>query len=452
MPLCPWCNSEVPSAAAACTACGRNPADHPSLLLASHSPFDDDDLGPPVDLALARASPSASHDGAYGYDDRFDDDFDGGLGASPSAETALRDEAVKPPVRRRAPSTPDLAHTAALDPVEIAILADFGPAPSSLWSCPAYALRVARRTAELNRLLRTAQKNAGEAAAVRDEHLAALAEKLRPAVSNDRELAGFLGPLEAAEQTARDREAALGERSDAYAGIVGAIDDKLAVEEQTATELKRRVDAARQQHAERAQLLTRAQAALKRAEIELRNAQEVARAAAGPDARTAPPEHAPAILQAQTSLEQRRQELGAPKSEAERAAAALQEAETRLREVERRISQLRAERRQAEATFSREMGLRSEGLEQARAQRRAALISIGARLFETNSDHIPEPDYDAFHRVRADLSARHLEVERTMRALTSADKSAAKKGWMLIAGALVSVLALLILSLVFSSR
>jgi hypothetical protein len=451
MSLCPWCKANVASSQTVCPVCGKNPADHPSVAGAGFSTLDAFDEEAP-DPGIALAAPDSvgrAPQPQVGYGDRFNDGFDD-----------MDDEAAQDDVKLELDHGPQTgatptpgpadaqpgkpAHSPSLDPIEIAVLADFGAPPSVLWMCPPYAVRVLLRKRALNQALRTAQKGAAEAEAVRDEKLAAIAEKLRASLDGDRELEGFLAPLAKAEQSAKDRELAMSDRSAEYASLVASIDQKIASEETLAAAVEQRLNAAADDEDGKAQLLTRAQAALKRAEIELRNAENVARAAAGPEAREAPAEHAQTILQARTTVELRRQELAAPKADSEASQRMLRGVQAEADEIDRRIRALRSERARAESTFSREIGVRSEGVEQARSERRSALIAIGARLIDSNAALIPKPDYDAFHRLRIDVSTRHIDVERIMRALASADAAAVKRGWIVIGAAAGLVLALLV--------
>lgn len=484
MSVCPWCKESVASSSGPCPQCGKDPADHPSVAAAgfnSLDPFDQlETTGNELSLDSQPHRPlSTDAQMSYGsgsLNDDFGDDedlppgasFQLELGAGPQRAPLAPQPPAAPPPATPSPGTsvPEPAPKASddamsptsvrarvvpaspvLDPYEIAVFADFGRPPEQLWLCPAYAVRVFTRTRLLRNALHQAQASAAESERQRDDRLAALAEKLKSKLEGDRELGGYLAPLARIEETARERERALSERSAEYSATVARIDQQIAEQEDIASELKRSRDAAAAEHDAHSQVLTRAQAQLKRAEIELRNAQQVARAAAGPEARTAPPEHADSILKAQQSVEQRRIELQEPKAAADQSQRVLRDAQARVDEVERRIASLRTERRKYETTFSREMGLRSEGLEQALSEKRAALISIGARLFDTNSPVVPAEDYEAFARVRADLSQRHLDVERLLRALDSADKAAVKKGWAVIGGGITIVLILIALTL-----
>jgi len=468
----------VASSSGPCPQCGKDPADHPSIAAAGFSSLDPFDQLETTgnDLSLDSGQHSPPSGGAQmSYDSGSLNEFgdeDDELSSGDSVHLELGGPQLEPPPQTPpakpspgAPAPDASPNTSAdaisptsvrarivpaspvLDPYEIAVFADFGRPPEKIWLCPAYAIRVFTRTRLLRSTLRQSQANAADAERQRDDRLAALAERLKSKLEGDRELGGYLAPLARIEETARERERALSERSAEYSATVARIDQQIAEQETVVAELKKAQQAAAAEHETRSQVLTRAQAQLKRAEIELRNAQQVARAAAGPEARTAPPEHADAILKAQQVAEQRRNELQEPKAAADQSQRALAEADARVDEVDRRIGSLRSERRKFEATFSREMGVRSEGLEQALAEKRAALISIGARLFDTNSPVIPADDYESFGKMRADLSQRHLEVERLLRALDSADKNAVKKGWAVIGAGLAIVLILIVLTL-----
>jgi hypothetical protein len=327
----------------------------------------------------------------------------------------------------------------------VAVVADFGRAPSNVLMCSAYAWRVFRRKRELRRMLQQAQAAAAAAERERDDLLATLAEHARPQLQDDREMAGFQRLLAQAEQVAQERETALSARSADYASAVSAVDEKIAAEEAIAAEANQRVEQASGTFTQRSQELSRAQALLKRAEIELRNRQQLARAAAGPDSRVAPPEHAAAILEAQEGAAQRKLEIAAPQAQLDAAQHVLREAERAAGDVNRRISVLRSQRRAIEQTFGREMGLRTEGLEQAQTDRRAALIGLGARLMDVNSPCVADADREAFDLARKTLSTRCIEVERIMRAIASADPVAVKKGWLVIGGAALLAFVLLVI-------
>lgn len=452
MSVCPWCKKSVPSSAGPCPLCGKNPDEHPSISSAGYASFGgfDDFDGPGENIQVGNASTSAAAQPAGGlveYGGGFDDDDDGEQQAikldveaagRPSADRRLsatapvsgRARSEREPVARPAPIE--------IDPYEIAVLADFGKSPTSLWLSPAYVWRVLQRKRALGRALKEAQAVAAQAEQERDERLVALAEKARPTIETERELAGYLQPLLAAEQTLGDREQALASRSSSYASAVGEVDARIATEQANGSVVQGKVDAARADHNAKVQELTRAQAALKRAEIELRNRQQLARAAAGPDARTAPPEHAAAILEAQRMVEQRRALVQAPQAEVDRSQQALGEIERQSAEIQRRIAGLRAERKRHEETFGREIGVRSEGVEQAQSERRTAFKALGSRLVDTNSEHVSQPDRDAFDVARRALSERQMYVERLIRAIGSADPVAVKRGRIVIgAGALV---------------
>lgn len=471
MSVCPWCKASVPSSSGPCPACGNDPANHPSIASSGFGvadPFDDLDADP-GDLGLGTPQFGAVSHGSsssFGSDSFDDDEGDPNLRLE-LGDAPVRAAKIEPPSSHAQPPAAASPHPAgagqephppssvrarivpqspALDPYEIAVLAEFGRPPAQIWNCPAYAVRVFLRTRDLRRMLAAAQRRAGEAERLRDDSLATIAEKVRPSIAEDRELAGYLAPLARIEETAREREHALSARSAEYSAKVAVVDQQLADEENRASEISRRRDLAASEHDARAQVLSRAQAQLKRAEIELRNAQQVARAAACQPGSQASPEQTAALATAQKAVEQRRLELQTPTAAAAESADALRGVEAELAEAERRIAALRTERRTCEATFAREAGLRSEGVEQALTEKRAALIALGARLFDTNSSAILPEDAAAFGRLRTEVSQLHLEVERCLRAIDSADKTAVKKGWAIIAAAAVLLITLVVLT------
>ncbi len=478
MSVCPWCKQNVSQAGDLCPACGKNPTEHPSIAAAGFASFDGfDDMEPPgggLELhqgaSNADAYAPSSMDFASGAFDDDDDESKASLtlevdsGPQPVASRRPQSLAAQaaaaaavvstPPGETTTPSgapRPALLERPAVqvDVIDVAVLADFGRPPANALLCALYAWRVLRRKRELGRVLPKARAAAAAAEHDRDELLVAIAERARCKIQDDREMAGYLRPLEHIEQVAGEREKTLAARSGDYATAVGTIDARIAAEDGDAAAAQQRLKQARDTFEARSQELARAQAMFKRAEIELRNRQQLARQAAGADARTAPPEHAGPLLQAQQQLELRKREIAAPQVQVDEAQRALREAERAAHEVERRIDTMRSERKRVEQTYSREMGLRSEGLEQAQTERRAALIAISARLIELNSDAVVPADQRAFESARTALSTRHIDLERTIRAIGSADPAAVKKGWIVIgAGALLAVA--LLVALVFA--
>jgi hypothetical protein len=447
MSVCPWCKQPVAKAGEVCPACGNNPADHPSIQSAGYATFDTfDDFADGAD-PLSVESVQAPQRPPPSFGSLQDGDMPSGgdaaalsldLSGSPAAPRAAPSD-IRPAVRSPL-EQPELPR---IDPYEVAVFADYGQAPAQLWRLPAYAWRVMSRRRELRRALRSAQALAAAAERARDDRLVEVGEGARGGAAADPELSPLLAPIVEIEQLLREREQARAASNADFAQAVGGLDTNIAAETASAAALRTEAAAARADLDSKLQVLSRAQAAAKRAEIELRNAQDLARQAAGPEAQHATPEHADRIVALQRTLEQRRTELAQPQTLASEARVATEALDARVAEIERRVSSLRAQRRGQEQAFAREAGLRGEGVERAQADRRAALLALGARLVETGSPHVEPGSLEAFSQARDALAARALEVERTLRAIDACDPKAVQRGWAVLAAAVVVALALL---------
>jgi tetratricopeptide (TPR) repeat protein len=338
------------------------------------------------------------------------------------------------------------------DAYEMALLADYGPAPSKIWEFPAYAIRVTTRKKDLGRRLALAKQSAQDAERKRDDRLADLADRIRPQLEASRELAQLLEPLQQIEQTAATRMEALSERNQELEQKVSVVDQEIEAQRGTETSAKGQQDAAAKKLDHARGELERARALLKRAEIELRNVQEVARAAAGPQARTALPEHAEKIQNLTAILHERREAMVAPQAAFDQAQRVWNDADSALKTVQRRISDLQKQRRTIEQSYSKELGVRSQGVEQAQSERRAALVTIGARLMEMQTPIVPEPLRQGFFQAQELLSASIREVERMEQALGTADPAAVKKGWMVLGGGAVVLLLLFVVLIALLGR
>ena len=469
MSVCPWCKAKVPAADQLCPTCGKNPVDHPSIASGGYSnlnPFDDFDE-PEGDLELSGTmDPLAQEHGPDVFGgDLFDDppaslklDIDvapirepvrprlgsqqprTGLSGAPASPSGS-----PPSYRMQSGAPPDEPVDPAFDPYEIAVLADYGPPPTSVLACPAYAWRVHGRKRELQRRLSVARGGVTEAERARDDHLAELAETVRPDLEASKELAVLLETLVQVESTAQTRADALHARNTELSEKVAVIDNEILAQQAMGTEAKAKVELARGVVEEKEGAYNRARALFKRAEIELRNAQQVARAAAGPEAKTAPPEHAARLIELNQILQERHADLAEPKAEMDAARAVMADAESAARVVERSVRELRGKRKAVEQSYQRELGVRSEGVSEAEAERRNALIAIGARLIEMNAPVVPIELRQAFFQSQEALSERALSAERIARAIGSADAESVKKGWLVVAGAVVLGVTLLVL-------
>ena len=180
---------------------------------------------------------------------------------------------VPPPsFDRHRPAEPPRAE-GEVDPFDARALADYGEAPTKPWLAPIYAFRVLTRRAELRRLLSTARDEAKRAALRSEDIFVAFAERARLIIEKNPGQARVLEEVVAAESLLRSRDGALAGDMDATRGRLSSIDARItsldgellaaqAEEKRVADELAQ-VVAVRE----------RADTKMKRAEIEIRNAE-----------------------------------------------------------------------------------------------------------------------------------------------------------------------------------
>jgi hypothetical protein len=251
---------------------------------------------------------------------------------------------LQPPVQPE-PAKP------AIDPYEARVLADYGPKPEAFWRTPMYAYRVVTRRSALQRDLSTKRSEAERALKRYEDALVALGERARAGAAPP----AALERVKQAEELLRSRDTALAQSMDANKGVIAEIDARLAPAEAELARVKQDEAKATALREAAEQDFQRADAKVKRLEIEIRNGA----------ANRAPERDA---------LAQDAQQKGALRVEADK----------KLAEVKRvaAVAQAKAdtisnERAQQEAKFSRASGTRNAGVDEAQLHLRAALVELG---------------------------------------------------------------------------
>jgi hypothetical protein len=154
------------------------------------------------------------------------------------------------------------------------VLADFGEAPRSLLLAPLYAWRVLKRQRELKTAHAARKAEAAHAASALEDALVAFAARVRGAAEKQPAYAAALEELRKAEAVLRSRDKVLAAEQDAQKARLAQVDERLAKleEELTAAHTDERVTAQELSSAQGA--LAREEAKAKRAEVELRAAQQ----------------------------------------------------------------------------------------------------------------------------------------------------------------------------------
>jgi hypothetical protein len=166
-----------------------------------------------------------------------------------------------------APAVGDLAFDAQL-------LAEYGDPPRHWFLAPVYAWRVLRRQRELKRVLAGRRAEAERALVDVGDALVALCERVRPAAEKHTKYAAALEELHRAEELLRSRDQVLAAEQDAQNARLAAVDARIT---QLETDLAGTRDAERTVSLELAATqtaLAREENKLKRAEGELRTAQQ----------------------------------------------------------------------------------------------------------------------------------------------------------------------------------
>jgi hypothetical protein len=314
-----------------------------------------------------------------------------------------------------------------VDPYEAKVVADYGPPPSAFWHAPLYAYRVVTRRSALRRDLLARKIEAEKTAKRVEDALIALGERAR-ALAKGGEVA--LGRVREAEELVRARDTALAGTMDTHKATIGEIDVRLSAAEADlarAREEETRVSAIRDAADEEAK---RADAKLKRLEIEIRNGaitREAERGALSLDA---------------TQKVQVRAEAEQKLAEARRMVAAAQA----------KVDGIRGERGAQEARFSRQSGARNEGVEDAQKHLRGALVELGrAMLADPTLATELASARDEVARLEEQMQKRASDLALHESAIKSYDAPQVLLGFVLIAIALALVGVLIFFPMIYRS-
>jgi len=458
MSICPWCKGNTPRAYDTCPLCGKNPHEHPSVSggnFSSFDSFDDDDAGG-LDVQGAIA-PLSHADGPDSFGSHALDDAPQGVSLELDA----------PPLPSRRPLTPKSLSLSqqpsmpspavgsappAFDTFDLMILADFGPAPQKITEFPLYAIRVTSRRRELRKQAQLARHAFAQSEQAYHRALADMAEQVRPTLAAAKEFSPFLEPFERMEQQLENRFQALEQRNLEKQENTAVVDREIEALHDELNRKQADTQAAAMKLDQQKERLQRIEVAFRRAEIELRNAQTVARAAAGPEAKVALPQDAQKIRDLTSVLEERRQALEAPRAEVEQAQRVWNDADLELKAVQRRMAELQKKRRLIEQSYTKEIAIRTDGVAQAQLERQTALVALGSALLEGKPQLVPQALQQEIQTVRDTMARHEREQARLDNALTLADDEAVKKGWIILAAAVGIAFVLLVFLIAWLGR
>lgn len=324
-----------------------------------------------------------------------------------------------------------------IDSAEVALVADYGAAPRSALAAPLYAYRIYARRAPLKRALAEHAAALDAAEAERDTVLARLASELRPTLEASDVFRRVLEPVRELERVAGDRSAALSQADAGYREQMARFDAEIAP-------LESALSAARATGIERAaqadtsdNQLRRAEAKLKRVQIEIRGVLDVARQAVGPSGGDLPPAQAAQLGELQARLAAIEPEVGEVRAAHAGVLVALAKAQSEQRAIESQLGQLARQKASASGAVAKQLSARAAGVSEAEQQRRDAMAEVArAVLAARGSISVPEAALVALREHDRRVDERAVRLETHLRALDSYDHERARQGVILALSAL----------------
>jgi hypothetical protein len=375
----------------------------------------------------------------YGARNLFDDD-DAFLSAGPTID--LEDDtesgavhlAARPEARRentaswpngQAPARDRLL----VDPVELALFAGYGEPPKSVHLTPLYAYRVFARQRELKHALARLDAEWQEAEAERESVLAELARAVRPEAEELEQFQRLFAPLIALEQVTSERSQSLSAVNAELSARTAALDAELtALNEQLAFEQAREADAQRLYN-ERDAAARRADAKLKRVQIEVRALMQLAEQKLGPQGGAVPEPEASQLAALKLRAEAAEPEANQTKAELQQAKLSLDQAAARVSATRRSERSLGRKKQTLVQRHHGELELRGRGHEESEEQQRSILSDLGrAVLAARGAVPVPEPWLERVRSSSQRADALLLDCERHSRALIAYDRAQVAQG------------------------
>jgi hypothetical protein len=381
--------------------------------------------GPTAQGRPASAPPSKQPKGPL--DDSFEmGEMGGSLDLAPTSvtEPKVQREAERPHAPASIMQSEDGGRAAAEK------LGSYGDPPEGLFGAPFYAYRVKSRQRELRRALAEKREALEKAQVATTDALVHLADRARASILTNEAYAKLLGAVIVAENSLRNKDSVLAAATDAHKKETAGLDQRLThfeavlagarAEERSYNNTFERVDAVRQ----------RAEAKLKRIEIDLRNA--AARGAADVADRTE-----------ERATRQRELEQAMP--EVTEALSHLNAARRKVADVEGQLNVVRNELAKLEAAFKKKGKAHSLEVVKAQKEVREALAALGRAVVKDTATFGAEwaearGQITALDRATA---SRDDEVMVHVMALDVFDRDTVQKG-MGVAGAALALVFLLL--------
>jgi hypothetical protein len=161
---------------------------------------------------------------------------------------------------------------APIESFEAKMLGNFGDSPAHFWQAPRYAWRVRQRLAELREALKERRQQAERASKAIDQSLIALGQRARGTAERNPQYGRTLDLLRIHEQTLRQKDSALMGEMDTHNRKLVQIDQKITELQAMATQMQAEERRVADELAMAQATVQRAEAKLKRLDIDLRSA------------------------------------------------------------------------------------------------------------------------------------------------------------------------------------
>jgi hypothetical protein len=399
--------------------------------------FDTDDLGDSLDLALDEGGDGATRaSGGASGDDEIERTAEGArsLPARPVVDDGHWPTGLSPS-----------SVSIEIDPAELALTAEYGPAPESAFATPLYAVRTLLRQRALAARVRELGAALATAESARDGLLVALVEMLDPVLRASTDGRRLLDPVIRIEALADERRAALIGVNAEYETKLAGLDAEQAALDADGAAAAKAVEQAAAVLEERRLARDRLEARKKRLYIEVRGVLDAVEKAGGHPT----PEQAAIIEAREADVAAQKPELERATQAFEGAAAGRAAAEAASREIARRRTDLARRQASLDAEFQKRSGAHVHGVDEAESHRTQAAVDAARAVLAARGRVVDVPRAQREELSQADdrVAAAARELERHVRAVDSYDRSALTTGLAIVAGAVASVLLILLLAL-----
>ncbi|HEX3775609.1 MAG TPA: hypothetical protein VHV51_14150 [Polyangiaceae bacterium] len=331
----------------------------------------------------------------------------------------------------------------AIEPVELALLAGYGAAPTSPHLTPLYAYRVFVRQRELKHALVALDAEYTRAEVERQAALAELGRALAPELEPREQFRRLLSPLLELERTADQRGKALSSVSLELNEQASAIDSELEqIAARLTNELGQERDA-QHKYDQRLEAMQRAEAKLKRVQIEVRSLVQLAEQKLGPQGEHIPEPEALRLAELRARTASLEPDAAQAKAELERAKSALNEASARVAAARRNERLAERKRLALVQHYQAELDARGRSLDETAEQKRSAFAELGRAVLAAPGDvSVPETVLAQLRAASERADALLIRCELHLRALDAYDRSRAAQG-VKLAGTLAAIVLLL---------